>query len=371
MNSRERVMSALSGGYSDRVPVVEPWINQSVLVELAKLLRIDTRVDLARNEVLGEETLEVLDLYCEVVHRLGLDATSTKLSLGMSPIGGNLARDKYGTTYQLSEHGEPLPVTGPIEDSADLRGYNMVSKIGPEDFKGVRHVIARSGSEVAHFVTVPSPFKTGWRLRGGMQRLLMDYVCSPELVHELARIAVEFCKRAIELALEISPDAIIILEGDVAEERGLLISPAHYREYIHPYYEETVSFAHNRGAKVVKHTDGNAWAILEDLVSAGFDAFHPVQPQCMDIEEVKQHLAGRMCIIGNIDCRNLLPFGTLEEVVTSVRETLRIAAPGGGYMISSSNSIHPAVNPRNYLAMVKTALQYGVYNPETGGLATN
>jgi uroporphyrinogen decarboxylase len=34
---------------------------------------------------------------------------------------------------------------------------------------------------------------------------------------------------------------------------------------------------------------------------------------------------------------------------------------GGGYILSSSNSIHSAVKPENYLAMVDTVKKYGVY----------
>ena len=81
----------------------------------------------------------------------------------------------------------------------------------------------------------------------------------------------------------------------------------------------------------------------------------------MDIGEVKASLKGRAAVLGNIDCSFLLPFGSEEEVEDSVRDTIRTAAPGGGYIISSSNSIHPGVKPENYIAMVKAARKYGAY----------
>jgi len=37
------------------------------------------------------------------------------------------------------------------------------------------------------------------------------------------------------------------------------------------------------------------------------------------------------------------------------------AAPGGGFILSSSNSIHSAVKPENYLAMINTIRAYGNY----------
>jgi uroporphyrinogen decarboxylase len=57
----------------------------------------------------------------------------------------------------------------------------------------------------------------------------------------------------------------------------------------------------------------------------------------------------------------LLCFDTPENVEKAVQDTIAKAAPGGGYIISSSNSIHVGVKPENYLAMLKAAHRYGVY----------
>jgi len=35
--------------------------------------------------------------------------------------------------------------------------------------------------------------------------------------------------------------------------------------------------------------------------------------------------------------------------------------PGGGYILSSSNSIHSAVKPENYIAMLDTLKKFGKY----------
>lgn len=43
------------------------------------------------------------------------------------------------------------------------------------------------------------------------------------------------------------------------------------------------------------------------------------------------------------------------------------AAPGGGFLISSSNSIHPGVKPEYYLAMLETARKMGTYPIQSGG----
>jgi len=361
MDSRNRILAALRCEQPDRVPVFELYINQSSVAKLAKLLKPEAVKVEAQKDRFGQESLEILELYCLLVDELGLDATSTNFSIGIERIGEDIGRDKYGTMYRLSEHGEPMPFQGPIEGPSDIEGFEMVSKLKKEDFAGVRYVIERAGEEKAHFVSITDPFKVSWRRRGSMQNLLTDYVLDPQLVHSLARIATDFDMGAIDMALDVGAD-VIIVPGDLAGERTTIMSPGHYREYIKPYHKELVDHAHQRGLPIVKHSDGNVWPILDDLLEVGFDGIHPIQPQCMDIAEVKRYLAGRACILGNIDCRDLLPFAPQEEVEQTVKQTIENAASGGGYIISSSNSIHPGVKPENYIAMVRAAHKYGVYN---------
>ena len=359
MNSKERVLTALNMGQPDRVPIVELYINESSIVNLAKLLVPETVEVEAGRDKFGSESFEILDLYCLVVEELGLDATCSNFSIGIETISDDRCKDKLGTVYYLSGHGEPVPIEGPIKTKSDLEGFDMVSKLEIEDFAGVKHVIDKTGKDMSHFVAVTDPFKVSWRRRGGMQNLLVDYLTDPELVHGLARIATDFDMAAIDMAISVGAD-VIIVPGDLAGEYTTLISPKHYREYVKPYHKKIVDHAHRRGVKIVKHSDGNIWPILDDFLEVGFDGIHPIQPQCMDIAEVKEYLTGKACVLGNIDCRDLLPFGTEEEVEETVRETIEKAAPGGGYIISSSNSIHPGCKPENYIAMVKAAHKYGV-----------
>lgn len=361
MNSRERILRALDHKQPDRVPVFELYINESSIVKLAEVLRPETVEVKATKDRFGEERLEILDLYSFLIKELELDATCTNFSMGLERISENRGRDKYGTLYCLSEHGEPVPVEGAIGSASDIKGFDMVSKLEPDDFIRVQYVINKTGKDKAHFLTITDPFKISWRLRGGMQYLLMDYVLNPGLVHDLARMATDFNIAVIDMAIPMGIDALV-MPGDLAGEETTLISPEHYREFIKPYHKEIVVYAHQKGLKIVKHSDGNLWPILDDFLEVGFDGIHPIQPQCMDIGEVKKYLAGRACILGNIDCRNLLPFGTKKEVEQTVKETIEKASRGGNYIVTSSNSIHPACKPENYIAMVKAVHKYGIYN---------
>ncbi len=360
MNWRQRFLSALSCEQPDHVPVWEMYMNGSSIIGVHQLLTGDTAVTSDRQDLTGQEGEAVTDMYCDIIEQLDMDGACFGVGQGLVPESANTARDKFGTLQELSDLGEPYPLEGPIKDESDLVGFDMASKLDEDDFAQTIQAMERIGPERAHVVSMPEPFKISWRLRGGMEQLLIDYVTNPRLVHGMSRVGTDYCLAVVEMSAKLGADTVV-LPGDLAGEENLIMSPKHYREYIKPYQAEIVAHAHKHGLKAIKHSDGNMWPILDDLTEIGFDGFHPVQPQCMDIGEVKRHLTGKACVLGNIDCRDLLVFGTEEDVERTVRETIDVAAPGGGYILVSSNSIHPSVKPENFAAMVEAAHKYGTY----------
>ena len=81
----------------------------------------------------------------------------------------------------------------------------------------------------------------------------------------------------------------------------------------------------------------------------------------MDLKRVKELVGDRVCVAGNIDCARLLPHGTAEEVRATVRQAIADGGPGGGYIVTSSNSFHSSCSPGNLIAMVEAVKEYGVY----------
>ncbi|MBI4830694.1 MAG: hypothetical protein HY801_03900 [Candidatus Lindowbacteria bacterium] len=155
---------------------------------------------------------------------------------------------------------------------------------------------------------------------------------------------------------------VVVFEDDLAFNNNPLMSPAHFDEFIGPYLRELVVAVHNEGGKAIKHTDGNIWPILDRLIDIGFDGIHPLQPQAgMDLWKVKGYCGDKICLLGNIDCMEILPSGTEQEVETAVRNAIEAACVGGGYIVSSSNTIHPGCKPENYIAMVRAVKKYGRY----------
>lgn len=353
MNSKERTLVALRCEQPDKVPITELSIDEPVLSKLGDMLGVSPQ--------LSDDRFIETDILCGVAEQLELDWVMTWPRSGQKPISETHLKDKFGCVYQTNEHGWAVIVDGPIKEIADLKGFDMASMLDPDDTADLEYLVDRLGEERLCGALLTSPFKLSWLLRGGMIHILKDYISSPDLVHEMARITTDYNLALIERAAKIGV-GVVVIEGDLAGEQTTLISPNHYREFIKPYQREIVDLAHENEVKIVKHSDGNMWLLLDDHIDIGFDGFNPIQPDCMDIAKVKAHVKGNCCLVGNIDCRYLLCEGSEEEVEEEVRRTIEIAAPGGGYVISTSNSVHPGVKPENYIAMVRAAQKHGLYH---------
>ena len=62
-----------------------------------------------------------------------------------------------------------------------------------------------------------------------------------------------------------------------------------------------------------KYCCGRIWEISDYFIKAGYDAYESIQPTAgMDIGEVKEKYGDGICLLGNVDCSQLLPFGIKE-----------------------------------------------------------
>ena len=155
-----------------------------------------------------------------------------------------------------------------------------------------------------------------------------------------------------------------VLEGqDLAHRGGPMMSPRHFRRLVLPRLQTLARACHERGIHFIKHTDGNIMPIAgELLIQSGIDAYHPVDPSAgMDMATVKQRYGGHVTLMGNVDCALTLTEGTQEEVAHETVRVIRTAAPGGGFVLTSSNTIHYAVRVENYMAMLEAARRHGSY----------
>jgi uroporphyrinogen decarboxylase len=352
-------MAALKLEEPDRVPYFDYFDIESV-IKLGRLFQYDAPELKYGIDYSLDEVYKLYELQFALMKELDLGAMYQGFSSGEERIADSddLYMDRYGVVFQMSPHGESFAVDGPVRDASDLK---KLTRMEPRDsdFKLLEYC-RETEPDIVYFLGMGDPFKWSWRLLGGMEKLLMLYIDNPDLCLDLARISTDFLFKIMDMAVAKSAEGIL-MDGDLADNRTTYMSPDHFRKFLKPFYREIVDHAHKLGVPILKHTDGNMWPILDDMVECGFEGFHPFEPGPMDIVEAKEHLKGKACVLGNIDCGQLLPFGTEEEVEEAVKDTIQKVAPGGGYILTSSNSIHPGCKPENVVAMFRAAKKYGAY----------
>ncbi|MBU4366232.1 MAG: uroporphyrinogen decarboxylase family protein, partial [Kiritimatiellae bacterium] len=195
----------------------------------------------------------------------------------------------------------------------------------------------------------------------GMDNILADFLLEPEKVEivldKVLKTNIAVIRRAIRAGAE-----IIVLGDDYAHNLGPMMSSELFRHFLLPRLKKMVEAIHEEGALCIKHSDGNIYPLLEMIVSAGPDGINPIEPAAgMDLKTVKHLVGDQVCLVGNIDCAYLLPFGTPAQARDTVRQAIADAGTGGGFILSSSNSIHSTCRPENVMAMVRAGHEFGAY----------
>jgi uroporphyrinogen decarboxylase len=182
-----------------------------------------------------------------------------------------------------------------------------------------------------------------------------------ELVEALFQKVQEIQYGIFQRVVEHKCVGAVLNNDDIAHNNGLMIHPRYLRKYVFPFYRKIGDICQEKGLGYIFHSDGDCTEAMTDIIDCRYHAFNPIQPNAMDIVAVKKKWGKELCLIGNINLDSTLTTGTPEDVAAEVHERIRTLAPGGGYMVASSNSIPDYVPVENMKAMFKATLDYGKY----------
>jgi uroporphyrinogen decarboxylase len=189
----------------------------------------------------------------------------------------------------------------------------------------------------------------------GWEGMFLDMIERPDWVHFLGRKFTDFYKEDYARAAEAGGGRIdlFLLISDLGRQKGPLISPAMFREFVAPYIKEMADCIHGLGAKVLYHSCGLVRPFIPDLIALGIDVLDPIQPVGpeMSPERLGRDFGGRICFHGGIDMQHLLPHGTPDEVRAEVRRYCTTLGRDGGYILGPTHLFQPDVPPENILAL--------------------
>jgi uroporphyrinogen decarboxylase len=338
LTPKERILRTLRRETPDRVPHFE-WL-------------VDRKV---RDALLPGNTG-----HNDFAVRMGHDAVLVDPAFGKTSLPDGRYISEWGYVGQKTQEEHGIEVESPIKTMADFERYVPPDPVAPGRFAPITEALAKYGDRYAVIVHLNDVFSLP-RYLMGMENLLMAIVAEPELVTALVELSVDLNLQMAKAIRALGAE-IVYTGDDVASNTGPLMSPRHFRKLFYPGLVRVMQGYKELGLHVIKHTDGNLWPIIDMIVDSGIDCLDPIDPQAgMDLAEVKAKYGDRIALKGNVDCAQLMTFGTPEETVEATKEALRKGMPGGGFICSSSNSIHSGVKPENYLALMQTVREFGCY----------
>jgi uroporphyrinogen decarboxylase len=371
MTPRERWQAVLTRQTPDRVPM-DYWSTPEFSAKLVRHLGLSRRTEA---QLVGDfsggkngeaATAEAYTALREALTRMNVDFV---VSVGPKYIGPPLPpnTDVFGLTYRSVDYGtgtytevasNPLAKFNSVEEieqnyrwpDPDWYDYSVI----PSQIAGMeRYPIRGGGSE---------PFLTYKSLRGDMQAM-MDLVENPEIVHYCLDKLFELAYIGTQRIYETIPGKVMItyVAEDMGGQDNLMFSKKHIRTFLLPRMKRIIDLAHQAGAFVFHHNDGNCRAILPDMIEAGIDVLNPIQwrSRGMEREGLKADFGERLVFHGAMDNQYTLPFGTTEEVRQEVRDNLAILGAGGGYILAPCHNIQPVSPPENIVAMYEEGYKCG------------
>ena len=324
MNSKERVMCALAGEQPDRVPFCESGIAANIGRAIA-----------GSKQNLPEHELSKL---------LGRDVVSVIL---YPPYFAKQKQLDPDDDHMYVEHGL-------LTSRKDLDLMEFPDPNDPELYKEAREVLENKGDFAAVACIKHGVAPT--LVSMGLEAFSYAMADDPDLIHEILKRYVDWQLVVTENLIRMGFDFLWCFD-DIAYGSGPFLSPRAFRKFLLPAFQRSVEAI---TIPWIFHSDGNLMPILDDILSLGPSGLHPLEPGAMDLELLKEKYGKKICLIGNVSV-DRLSAGTPEEIEELVKYCLKTGSPGGGYMITSSNSIPRYANPENVKVMADTIRKYAEY----------
>jgi uroporphyrinogen decarboxylase len=354
MNSRERVLAALTRQPTDRVPRL---LYEEVIGYTPAIGRL-----------LGQHCAPRTprDYFSMDITRVTFSPTSLPRERFAAWLGPEAAValssgqvDEWGVWWRGGGFHHFAHIESPlrgIQDLARLQQYPWPDLDQPYRFENLRQRVEqwhRLGLAVAGYAG--SVFERSWYIRG-LEDLMMDMLTAPETAHFFLERTAAFQKHAAVQFARAGVD-IVITGDDVAGQKGLLMSLETWRAFLKPRLAATVRAvkAVSPATYVFYHSDGNVEPVIPDLIEIGIDILNPVQPECMEPAAIKHRYGQRLSFWGTVSVQRTMPLGSPEDVRAEVRARIHEVGRGGGLILAPAHVLGPETPWENVVAFFEAA----------------
>jgi uroporphyrinogen-III decarboxylase len=229
-----------------------------------------------------------------------------------------------------------------------------------------RAVVASfGGSSLGDIGVIPA---AGLKHPRGIRDVAEWYVslrARPDYVHAVFDGQVEIALANLErIAARVGSlvDVVVICSTDFGTQTSSFCSVKTFRELWLPYYRRLNGWVHaHTGWKTFKHCCGAAEKFVPSFIEAGFDILNPVQCSAtgMDPEHLKRTYGDSIVFWGGgVDTQQVLPFGTPAEVREQVLRRCEVFAAGGGFVFDAIHNVQARTPVANLAAMFEALREF-------------
>jgi len=267
-------------------------------------------------------------------------------------VDATLFYDMFGVLWSREQEGDFGIVKKKVFNEADFGAY-----VFPEpDAALIREKCARLEAQPEKFTMYIigfSLFERAWTLRG-FNEILMDFLLEKQFAGRLLDRIVEYNLKVVDIVAEYDVDCIFFGD-DWGQQKGLIMGPHIWREFIKPRLREQYDYVKSKGMYVAQHSCGDIRGVFHDLVEIGMDIYNTFQPEIYDVAKMKREYGDDVTFYGGISTQRLLPFGSPDDVRRETREIMDVAGKNGGFIAAPTHSIPNDVPTENILAFLDVA----------------
>lgn len=280
-----------------------------------------------------------------------ISVLSTQLPDGWREVEPNIWEDEFGVRWNREVDRDIGVVCNRVVSPDTL---DAVTFPDPDDPRRYASYPAARAAAPDQFLLVNlgfSLFERAWTLCG-MEELLLAMAANPPFVHRLLDRILEHNLTRIARSCAHDIDAMLFGD-DWGSQRGLIMGPVMWREYIKPRVREMYQAVRRHGKYVFIHSCGCVGELFPELIECGVHCFNPFQPEVMDPIEMKRQYGDALSFYGGISTQRSLPYADPQAVRDQVRRLVDEVGRNGGYIAAPAHAVPADARPENVAAMIE------------------
>jgi len=373
MRSKERLLTAISGGEVDRVPF-SPFLaywwdfapssvtHNGQFAFLQKLgadpLLRGFQTSFTNSDILGleEGVYNVSDDFpgCQIIRQTN---SSGKKVTWSTPVGDLTLIKTYspaGKTWMVTHY--------PIQQKEDYKTLlYLVEKMSIQPFyQSVIDEIVEVGEDGLSAPLISpfrkTPFQALIEHFVGTVKLVYDLYDFPELIEEVLEIMNQRAREAVEISINGPAEAFITWE----DSSTMNTNPQTFKKYIASELSEWGNRIHKSGKILIHHACGHIKDLLPEMAEEKVNAVESITPPPTgntEIWEAQKVLSRKgISVIGGIDPVKFQEYDipALEEYVKRILNN----TSKGGFILANSDSCPPNVTIEKFRKVVEIVQHY-------------